>query len=641
MHSFVDQMEFAEMSFLDALREFLQSFRLPGESQKIDRFMLKFAERYVNGNPTIFANADTVYVLAYSVIMLNTDQHSPQVKNKMTLDDFINNNRGIDDGKDLPYEFLSEIYSDIQNDEIILKSEQHAALITNEQPEISTGFFGGRDAVKEAYLKASKELSNKTEQVVKSLRDKSKGSKNELIFYSATNHTEHVRSIFDTLWMSILAGLTPPFKDYDDLKITKTLLEGIYLSIRISCLFDIAYARTSFIRALVQFANLNNLEELKEKNVVAIQTILDVAVTQNSLLKSSWKLVLTSISQIERLHLIAQGVSSDTVPDLLNAMLANRNSIDTIRAQQATTNGFFSFGKKQTISEQNFMHHLNQKLPAEIITKITTSGLDVAIDKVFSKSSEIEGDGIFDFIAALTEVAYEEIESSGQSEHPRMFSLQKMVDVCYYNMGRIRVQWSALWTVMGEKFNEFGCHSNTHIAFFAIDSLRQLSERFFDIEELSHFKFQKEFLKPFSYILVNNDNMAVKEMVLDCVQYMVQKKNTNIKSGWVSILDILTNAAKENNEKLVSKAYSYASLINKKEFQTIYKQDAYEPLVLCLTEFAKNEVFQKTSLQALQDMKKIVHYIAEINANNETENTLIQYWFPILFGFHDVIMTDL
>ncbi|GMF03375.1 unnamed protein product [[Candida] boidinii] len=82
----------------------------------------------------------------------------------MTLEDFINNNRGIDDGKDLPYEFLSEIYSDIQNDEIILKSEQHAALITNEQPEISTGFFGGRDAVKEAYLKASKELSNKTEQ---------------------------------------------------------------------------------------------------------------------------------------------------------------------------------------------------------------------------------------------------------------------------------------------------------------------------------------------------------------------------------------------------------------------------------------------------------------------------------------------
>ena len=60
MHAFVDMMEFKGLSFVDALRTFLQSFRLPGESQKIDRFMLKFAERYIAGNPqTDFANAGT------------------------------------------------------------------------------------------------------------------------------------------------------------------------------------------------------------------------------------------------------------------------------------------------------------------------------------------------------------------------------------------------------------------------------------------------------------------------------------------------------------------------------------------------------------------------------------------------------
>lgn len=51
----------------------MQSFRLPGEAQKIDRFMLKFAERFHLHNPGVFVNADTSYVLAYSVIMLNTD----------------------------------------------------------------------------------------------------------------------------------------------------------------------------------------------------------------------------------------------------------------------------------------------------------------------------------------------------------------------------------------------------------------------------------------------------------------------------------------------------------------------------------------------------------------------------------------
>jgi hypothetical protein len=41
--------------------------------------MEKFAERYVSCNPGAFKSADVCYVLAYSVIMLNTDAHNPQV----------------------------------------------------------------------------------------------------------------------------------------------------------------------------------------------------------------------------------------------------------------------------------------------------------------------------------------------------------------------------------------------------------------------------------------------------------------------------------------------------------------------------------------------------------------------------------
>lgn len=58
MHAFVDHLDFRDIPFVDALRLFLQSFRLPGEAQKIDRFMLKFAERYIAGNAkTPFASA--------------------------------------------------------------------------------------------------------------------------------------------------------------------------------------------------------------------------------------------------------------------------------------------------------------------------------------------------------------------------------------------------------------------------------------------------------------------------------------------------------------------------------------------------------------------------------------------------------
>jgi brefeldin A-inhibited guanine nucleotide-exchange protein len=58
MHAFVDFLDLKNLAFVEALRVFLQAFRLPGEAQKIDRYMLKFAERYMSGNPqTPFANA--------------------------------------------------------------------------------------------------------------------------------------------------------------------------------------------------------------------------------------------------------------------------------------------------------------------------------------------------------------------------------------------------------------------------------------------------------------------------------------------------------------------------------------------------------------------------------------------------------
>lgn len=77
-----------------ARRQFLWSFRLPGEAQKIDRMMECFAQRYCQLNPDIFTNADTCYVLSFAIIMLNTSLHNPSVKDKPTVEQFISMNRG-------------------------------------------------------------------------------------------------------------------------------------------------------------------------------------------------------------------------------------------------------------------------------------------------------------------------------------------------------------------------------------------------------------------------------------------------------------------------------------------------------------------------------------------------------------------
>ena len=121
MYSYVDLLDFTDKDLISALRQFLEGFRLPGEAQKIDRLMEKFASRYCECNAKyaavdnksctivlnsvsfdslrLFASADTAYVLAYSIIMLTTDLHSPQVKTKMTKEQYIKMNRGINDSK--------------------------------------------------------------------------------------------------------------------------------------------------------------------------------------------------------------------------------------------------------------------------------------------------------------------------------------------------------------------------------------------------------------------------------------------------------------------------------------------------------------------------------------------------------------
>lgn len=50
LDSFVEMMNFTNLEFDIALRRFLYKFRLPGEAQKIDRIMERFAQQYFKNN---------------------------------------------------------------------------------------------------------------------------------------------------------------------------------------------------------------------------------------------------------------------------------------------------------------------------------------------------------------------------------------------------------------------------------------------------------------------------------------------------------------------------------------------------------------------------------------------------------------
>lgn len=662
MHAFVDMMDFSKKRFVDALREFLQAFRLPGEAQKIDRFMLKFANRYVTGNPNAFANADTPYVLAYSVIMLNTDLHSSKVVRRMTKADFIKNNRGINDNADLPDEYLIGIYDDIANNEIVLKSEREAAAAAGTLPSQPTGLAAGlgqalsnvgRDLQREAYVQQSEEISLRSEQLFRDLyrSQRKSATKGGTRFIPATSF-KHVGAMFDITWMSFFSALSGLTQKTHNLDVNKLCLEGMKLATKIACLFDLSTPREAFISVLKNMANLNNPREMQAKNVEALKVILDLAQTEGNYLKESWKDVLLCISQLDRLQLISGGVDENAVPDVSKARFVPPPQ----RTESADS-------RKSTSSRRSRprAHTGPQGVSLEIALESRSDEVIKSVDRIFTNTANLSRDAIIHFARALTEVSWDEIKVSGSNDSPRTYSLQKIVEISYYNMTRVRFEWSHIWDVLGEHFNRVGCHANTAIVFFALDSLRQLSMRFMEIEELAGFKFQKDFLKPFEHVMSNSSNVMVKDMILRCLIQMIQARGENIRSGWRTMFGAFTVAAREPYESIVNLAYENVTQVYKTRFGVVISQGAFTDLIVCLTEFSKNMRFQKKSLQAMETLKSIIPTMlktpecplsqksasnpnrAEASPKSAAQQTRTSveegFWFPVLFAFHDVLMT--
>ena len=133
--AYVELFDFQGLSLDEALRIFLEKFRLPGESQKIDRMMETFSGSYYRAQLSSSGSGesaagplkheDAAFVLSFSIIMLNTDLHSSQidVSRKMTVEEFIRNNRGINAGENLPPEYLTEIYTKIKTNQIKMQQD--------------------------------------------------------------------------------------------------------------------------------------------------------------------------------------------------------------------------------------------------------------------------------------------------------------------------------------------------------------------------------------------------------------------------------------------------------------------------------------------------------------------------------------
>nr|WP_253308517.1 T4SS guanine nucleotide exchange effector RalF [Rickettsia endosymbiont of Ceutorhynchus assimilis] len=129
LKSFVKQFDFKEKFFLESLRDYLKTFKLPGEAQKIDRLVEAFGKKYCEQNPDgEIKSKDAAYILAFQTIMLNTDLHSSSIaaSRKMTFEELKKNLRGTNDNRDFNEEFLKKLYNKIKAEPFELNFTENA-----------------------------------------------------------------------------------------------------------------------------------------------------------------------------------------------------------------------------------------------------------------------------------------------------------------------------------------------------------------------------------------------------------------------------------------------------------------------------------------------------------------------------------
>uniref|UniRef100_A0A8C0FGS4 ADP ribosylation factor guanine nucleotide exchange factor 2 n=1 Tax=Bubo bubo TaxID=30461 RepID=A0A8C0FGS4_BUBBB len=626
MYAYVDQLDFCGKDFVSALRIFLEGFRLPGEAQKIDRLMEKFAARYIecNQRQTLFASADTAYVLAYSIIMLTTDLHSPQVKNKMTKDQYIKMNRGINDSKDLPVEYLSTIYEEIEGKKIAMKETKEYAITTK---------------CNVANEKQRRLLYNlEMEQMAKTAKALMEAVSHAKAPFTSATHLDHVRPMFKLVWTPLLAAYSVGLQNCDDTEVASLCLEGIRCAIRIACIFGMQLERDAYVQALARFSLLtasSSITEMKQKNIDTIKTLITVAHTDGNYLGNSWHEILKCISQLELAQLIGTGVKT-------------RYLSGSGREREGSIKGYASGGEEfmgNLVGSGADKRHMASI--QESVGETSSQSVVVAVDRIFTGSTRLDGNAIVDFVRWLCAVSMDELASP---HHPRMFSLQKIVEISYYNMNRIRLQWSRIWHVIGDHFNKVGCNPNEDVAIFAVDSLRQLSMKFLEKGELANFRFQKDFLRPFEHIMKKNRSPTIRDMVIRCIAQMVNSQAGNIRSGWKNIFAVFHQAASDHDGNIVELAFQTTAHIVTNIFQQHFPAaiDSFQDAVKCLSEFACNVAFPDTSMEAIRLIRYCAKYVSERpqvlrEYTSDDMNVApgdrvwVRGWFPILFELSCII----
>jgi len=417
--------DFRDINLDRALRSFLSGFKLPGEAQKISRILECFAARYYEANPDSVADADSAYVLSYSIIMLNTDQHNLQVKNKMTLEQFIRNNRGTNGGEDWPAEVLVSIFDSIVTDEIKLDEVGAASLTPSRWADMLRNVAAGQGALPPP------------------------PDADEAALYDG--------ELFGIIWGSTTAAISAVFEHTADDSVLSSSVNGFIALANIAAAHGLSEILDQLIATLCKFANeglskgtvsqsgerLRPLVVFGEdiKACAATRTAFGIAHKHGDVLRQGWCNILDTVLRMSKIGLIPQSVVDDSDESQQRAELQTKRVRERAAAKRSQGSSLLrSFSALLTMEAR--------ETPIEPATEVEKNieGLAIAcadacrVKELFADTKFLELESLTHLMRALIWAAGDPslVTDTADDEDAALFCLDTMFMVTMRNRDRLR-----------------------------------------------------------------------------------------------------------------------------------------------------------------------------------------------------------
>ncbi|PON45836.1 Guanine nucleotide exchange factor, N-terminal [Parasponia andersonii] len=526
---FAGTFDFQDMNLDTALRLFLETFRLPGESQKIQRVLEAFSERYYEQSPQILANKDAALLLSYSLIMLNTDQHNVQVKKKMTEEDFIRNNRHINGGNDLPRDFLSELYQSICKNEIRTTPEQGAGF-----PEMTPSRWI--------------DLMHKSKKTA------------PFIVSDSRAYLDH--DMFAIMSGPTIAAISVVFDHAEHEEVYQTCIDGFLAVAKISACHHLEDVLDDLVVSLCKFTTLLNPSSAEEpvlefgdntKARMATVTVFTIANRYGDYVRTGWRNILDCILRLHKLGLLPARVASDAADEselsadtghgkpLTNSLSsAHMPSMGTPRRSSGLMGRFSQLLSLDT--EEPRSQPTEQQLAAHQRTLQTIQKCH--IDSIFTESKFLQAESLFQLARALICAAGrpQKGNSSPEDEDTAVFCLELLIAITLNNRDRIVLLWQGVY----EHISSIVQSTVMPCALVekAVFGLLRICQRLLPYKE----KLADELLRSLQLVLKLDARIADAycEQITQEVSRLVKANASHIRSqlGWRTITSLLSITAR-------------------------------------------------------------------------------------------------